>query len=384
MKKIPKILLSTLIILLSFTLGAFIVYRRYHPITLYISVVDEYGTPIRPIHNLQGTVFTKYTYTLPEIDGYTTQSSETITGLFPYRSKNIKINYKSQTSESNILNQVNSAKYVSAAYEMLNYEPTNDYQVDVMNENGGINRLRIMTSNNGIDWETLPTNYPNVAVRDPSIIKYKDTWYICYTNGLMSTTDFVNWEILDWPLSEKYEYQWAPEFFIDPVTNNYYVIMSNQEYGHDISSALNTYICNFDPETGIIDNEWQQITGPGIPENSLDAHIDYIDGNYYLWYKENFSKTLHLTISNNLFGGYESYESNVHEDSLISYEGQFTVPLDSNPDEVRLYVDPYIKEFTAYRGIYYLDSSDNMTNWTSPKPINTSFLARHFSVWENK
>lgn len=96
--------------------------------------------------------------------------------------------------------------------------------------------------------------------------------------------------------------------------------MSNQEVDKPYDSAFQLYICDFFPETGEIRNNWKKVTGPDLPNNMIDGHIDFIDGSYYLWYKDENTKMLKLAVSDDYLSGYKSYETDLHTNPLISYE----------------------------------------------------------------
>lgn len=362
--------------------GGAITWIMTKPVSITVEFVDQLKTPLFPNQTYTRTLLRGYSITPPERTGYrlAAASKSKLQGRFSIQHRNIVLQYE-PVGGATPLSQVNHAKYVGATFEVMNSKPDRDWQADPKQWNGGIDRLRIITSNDGIKWHTVNTNYPNLTVRDPSIIKYKDVWYICYTNGLLKTSDFQHWQQINWPLKkDTYSHQWAPEFFKDN-DNKYHIVMSNELKTSQYDTAFQSYISDFNPETGSIKSDWHRVTGPDLPDNMIDSHIDYHDGQYYLWFKDENRKELKLATSNNYQSGYKIKETKIQPNNVLSYEGQFTLPRADN--EVRLYIDVYIKETAMYKGVHYIDSSNNLQTWSDLKPIQADFLVRHFSIWQN-
>lgn len=102
-----------------------------------------------------------------------------------------------------IINSHPSYKYIMASHGLQGSTPQE--------------KLYIWTSDDGITWACLTGNYvysaPEYVVRDPSIIRYDNKYYVCYTNnnndniphnfvgtrfGVASSTDLIHWTHVAW------------------------------------------------------------------------------------------------------------------------------------------------------------------------------------------
>lgn len=132
------------------------------------------------------------------------------------------------------LAMVKHAKYIGVTFQPTTVPIANDTQKDpfILSRNyhgvqSGRDTLRILIGDSYNKYQVLSANYPAISVRDPSIMKNGKTYYIIYTRGLISTTDFMHWRQIGWPAipGNDYSQDWAPEFV---KTNNgkLYVVMS--------------------------------------------------------------------------------------------------------------------------------------------------------------
>jgi hypothetical protein len=231
-----------------------------------------------------------------------------------------------------------------------------------------------------------PQNLMN-AVRDPSIMKYNDMYYVVYTTnnlphhywgntfGVAFSDDLIRWEyITDVNVigAGSFTQTWAPEWFIDD-DNSVHVFV-----------ALDKSIYETHP-TNAEFTEWSipvfvQGNWGSSGTYMIDAFVIKIDGTYYLWYKGPVSPTYHnieYATSASLTSGYVVQGSGGWtnwNDGIGNIEGESLIKIDNNT--WRIYFDDYVDG-----GIYYSESSDNFLTWTPKKRITSeSFIPAHPTV----
>lgn len=225
-----------------------------------------------------------------------------------------------------------SYKYVMAAFKE---------RQDLWGTWGG--RLRMMLSNDGMTWRQLPTAYPDHQVRDPSILKIGDTYYIIFTTGLLRTTDFVHYDDMNWNWSWKlHNYCWAPEFFTDN-RGIVRVLYAGNPEGADDQWTMNLYVADFDPAVGPVEGTERQLTGDIISLSTIDGNLTYFNGKYHLFFDDNKTdgtSSLHYATATEMLGPYTTQPANINEDkNSYAFEG----PELFLSDELgpRLLLDPF-------------------------------------------
>lgn len=220
----------------------------------------------------------------------------------------------------------------------------------------------------------FPGNLMNI-VRDPSIMKFNDKYYVVYTTnnrplhykgntfGVASSNDLQNWEYITDVYCGSFSYTWAPEWFVDN-DNSIHVF---------ISLSFKIY------ETHPTNTEFTQWSAPvlvtgNFPNNRIDPFVVKIDNIYYMWYKDETKTMIEYATSNSLTNGYVVQESNDWAGWGKTKEGESMVKIDDNT--WRIYFDHYVDH-----GIYYSESSDNFQTWTPKKRISSeSFIPAHPTV----
>lgn len=385
MKKLGAILLLCLCLL-----GIYIFFSKESKIT--VKFVDENGTKLvvdsKTYKGKRGMLL------LPkklerEVPGYTPLKK-----LIFFKDKNqtLTLKFKSKYYEKEI-ESLKKAKYVGATFQPMTVEVKNGWQQDPYNtarvydgRKTGKDSLRILYSNDGINWKKLNVSYPRVNLRDPSIAKINGYWYIVYTKGLVRTKDFRKWEHLKWNHANEFvdKHEWAPEFVKDKF-GKWHVVMAGMS---KVTRNFQLYISSFNPQTGEIANDWRQITLSNAPDNAIDANIQYANGKYILFYKNEDLATnkIAMATSDNLFGPYDSEQQNIDlGQNHIGAEGPEAL---IGRKDITLYFDTY-----QFRG----DPSDNNNvyydglhftklingKWTDLSKVNSPILIRHFSIWRN-
>ncbi|MCE5340997.1 MAG: hypothetical protein LLF92_07705 [Planctomycetaceae bacterium] len=229
---------------------------------------------------------------------------------------------------------------------------------------------------------TNPINLMNV-VRDPSIMKLNNKYYVVYTTnnipyhyrgntfGVASSNDLQNWEYITDVYCGSFLYTWAPEWFVDE-DNSIHVFV-----------ALNYKIYEMHP----LNEEFTQWSTPvfvqgdwGTTTYMIDPFVIKIDGTYYLWYKGPKRLTyqnIEYGTSSSLTSGYTiqgSGDWTNWNDGIGNIEGESLVKIDDNT--WRIYFDDYVDG-----GIYYCESSDLFQTWTPRRLISSeSFIPAHPTV----
>lgn len=236
-------------------------------------------------------------------------------------------------------------------------------------------------SDNLVSWEVITRLKQLEGLRDGFLIKIENRYYIIGTGAFYVTTDFYNFEKLDYLKGDpSYKSLWAPEIFKD-LDGKYHIVYCA---GDANSGILNDYIADFDPQTNKITNEGQAITfGDGAIDNSyrIDPDICLIDGVYYLTIGGNY-----IFSSNNYLGPYQKFPVNFaptpqkysnHSSGIAGWLEGPNMFVDGN--SVRLFADQ-----TEGNGLVFRSSTiDDMFNWADTEKTRATFKMRHGSIFVN-
>lgn len=285
------------------------------------------------------------------------------------------------SSDKQALTKISNAKYVAAGFQAFG------------NNNNERDYLRVLTSNDGINFRRLGIAYPPQSVRDPDIVHIGNKWFIAYTDGLIWTSNFKNWHRGIWNIDFKtYSSVWAPNFFKDATGWHVAVAMLNrikQEEGFTI------HVFNFDPTTKSIGSETGILKLP--EKNAIDPKVLFLNGNYSVWYKGETDKKLYLATSPNLNSNFNSVPTTINDfqinKKLITASNKennqvgwyFEAPelVKLSADRARLYFDTYDYSSAAnshYHGMYFSNFEYQTKKWTLPAKVKSDFKIRHFSV----
>lgn len=235
--------------------------------------------------------------------------------------------------------------------------------------------LRIATSADGLTWSPPgPVNYPGpYEVRDPSITRWRDRWYVAHTDGAYSTVavsdDLINWTLLRFlnvvampNPPDGTAYNWAPEWFLDA------------DGPHLIISGTSAGLSNFDLyETHPLDGSnlggaWSPAVkltaaaASGLPHNVIDASIVKTGATYNLFYKNETTKFIELATATALTGPY----TRIVADNAFGFGADVEAPqIVALPDgRWRLYMDRYMEG-----GKSYFSESATLNGGWSPRAL---------------
>jgi hypothetical protein len=367
-------------------IGFLLMYWSGKRSAITVHFVDQNGTLLK--------VKDKTYYSKPYLLLSTSTLEKEVPGYTPlkkfifFNKSNRKISLKFKAKDfTKEVRSFKRAKYVAATFQPMKASIHHGFQLDPFNtartyegNKTGKDSLRLIYSNDGVNWKKMNISYPKLNVRDPSIRKINGYWYIVYTKGLIRTKNFKHWEKIPWKHSKIFvnHLEWAPEFFRDK-TGNYHIIMAaNSVNTHN----FHLYVSDFNEKTGHITNNWQAIKGKDLPVNMIDGNLTYYHGKYILFYKnEDVARNkLTMAVSRNYLGPYHSKTLKVNLGSYVSAEG---LEAQFYKNKIRLYVDPYKVNKAGesmYNGVHFTEERIGSNNWTKLRPINAPFIVRHFGI----
>lgn len=272
-----------------------------------------------------------------------------------------------ESSLAAMANQTNKINYMDYRY----ISTTFDYNTM---------KLVVMFSDDGIDWKilnALGSYAPSTeTLRDPSILKIGDIFYIIHTKidwrngnyiGLVTTKDFITYTQMPDVVLGTFDKIWAPEFFKDDDGKIYIVFTGCKDaiYRPWIVEVTNNFT-TFSLAT--------MLSGTTMyAGNLIDFHIKKYNGLYYIAYKQEDAKYIEIMKSTDLKTNYVGYRYGDFAGFGAGLEGPFLIKIDSG---WRIYV----QNFTTFV-MYYSECSNDFNNWSVLKPINTQgFIASHLSI----
>jgi len=263
-------------------------------------------------------------------------------------------------------------RYIGASFQVLN-AGLGRYEQNYNHVASEMDRMRLLLSNDGLHWDRLAINYPNIAVRDPNIIKIGERWWIVYTAGLMWTTDFQKWhQVINSGINPNGQFQkvWAPEIY-RAADGSYHVVSANSTDG----TTFQLYSYGFNAQTGAMTDP-QPINVAGNFPNLIDPHIVYQHGIYELWAKDEQRHQLVRAVSADgmTFTGTQSVALPIRSGQVP--EGP--TELDRGKQQL-VYFDLYNQHETFY-GVQAVVFKDNRAS-SKCVSLKADFLVRHFSVF---
>lgn len=245
--------------------------------------------------------------------------------------------------------------------------------------------LRIVESDDATDFSILPIP-TNWEIRDPSIVNISGTWYVAYTGvvggfGILSSTDLVNWSTYaSIVVPGTFLFSAAPEWFIDS-DGSIHIIFCGSTTSSTLDGTSDQQIWETHPSTsGVLNGSWStpahlygNTVAMGSPDRFIDPCIRIRDSAYDLVFKnqDSFNNPLiQYTTATALLGTYGT-SSTIFTSSTPTnlWEGPCILQIGTN---WFLYVDNYMDN-TAHNGaIYYLESTNDWSTWSSPATITSA------------
>lgn len=237
-------------------------------------------------------------------------------------------------------------------------------------------------SNDLINWKFVSYFDKDLGnLRDASVKKIDDTYYIVGTWAEYKTKDFFTFESMPFKLASGYTEMWAPEIFIDADNQPHVVYcVSKDEQG-----TFSLKMADMDRQ-GNVSNPEQTVTfTDGEPDNlwCIDPDVYYQDGWYYLTTAGNY-----IYRSQNYLGPYSRYIVNFtptpqrYGRQWSGLSGWVEGPqMFRDGDSVRLFADQ-----TCGNGLVYRSAdADDLTDWTQLAFTNgPGWHLRHGCVMVNE
>ncbi|MGN0522032.1 MAG: glycoside hydrolase family 43 protein [Eubacterium sp.] len=250
-------------------------------------------------------------------------------------------------------------------------------------------------SKDGYNFTPLNNNKPCIiqtmgkkCMRDPFIFKGEDAYYIIATDmrssdGWNSNSSMVCWkseDLINWNDEHiidmtRYEQTasadrvWAPEVYFDSQRGEYMIYWSNHNAEGDDKSTVIWYAYSKDLKT--LSTNPSVLYRPANGLDAIDADIIFKDGKYYMYYKDEYNKTVCLVTSDCLTGPYSDIKKVAC--TPLHVEGNCSYPL-YGTDKYIMIMDKYVD------GGYFMQESENMTDFKEVKRFSLDFSPRHGSI----
>ena len=300
---------------------------------------------------------------------------------------------------------------IASAFEA--YDPDTPRFVLSTFRNADQTKLYIATSFDGRNYEPVTgqsvyTVTDGTGLRDPSIIRHRGIWYICYTSGpfgglgradyfrIISSPDLLSWtHVKDVSMASvpHTRYTWAPEWFVDEdeslhvlvsvshwPTNEHEIYeihpLQSENLGGDWSlpirlhgQAFPEFVRTFSPL--VTQNDAQRI-------GAYDAYVMRIGGVYHLWYFNRSTSSLAHATAPTLTGPYTPTATRNLYGTGSWKEGQTMTHLGGSAWRFT-YADAISST------LFYVESADDWLTWTAPQMLRTSsgYVFNHGTVTYN-
>lgn len=255
-------------------------------------------------------------------------------------------------------------------------------------------RVCFAVSEDGYHFKPLNNNKPVIVqktgtkcCRDPFILrdinggfyiiatdmKCTDGW--CSNHGVVSwrSEDLIRWtdetavDFHIYPETADADKIWAPEAVYDKNRGEYFVYYSAYNAGSSLPLSIwYSYTNDFKSYTNP-----KPLFSPKNGLDAIDADITEKDGKYYMYYKDEYNKTICVVTADRLAGEYLEPENNK------------VALTDKNVEGCCMYKvgDDYILIMDMYSdGRYLMQKTRDMFNFELVKDYDLSFNPRHGSV----
>jgi|GEM_PF-3560848 len=263
-------------------------------------------------------------------------------------------------------------------------------------------KLYITASFDGRKFSTLTGAHVYTAplpdtLRDPSIIRLPDAWYICHTAGnfgnvtyftVLRSTDLINWtKVTDVSTASipNTRFTWAPEWFQDEDGSVHIIVgvsyWMSREFAmfaiHPTNASLTTWSA---PQrlTGSAFPTFIHNPNPDTPQyvGAYDAHIIKRSGEYYITYFDVNTSYIFCAKSPALTGPYTPFKTGNWQ-GIGSYKEGGTMVSLGGPSWRFYYAD------AIFSKMYYIESGDNWVTWSPATLLDSTIVFNHGTVVYN-
>ncbi|MBQ6251850.1 family 43 glycosylhydrolase [Ruminococcus sp.] len=256
-------------------------------------------------------------------------------------------------------------------------------------------RLSYAVSTDGYNFKALnggravwQSSVGTECLRDPYIFKGEDGLYYLLATDMKSSlgwnsnrnllsaksTDLVHWfdetsiEIANkYPLMQGADRAWAPQAIYDPEKESYMLYFAARVPNRD-NRTIMYYAYSKDMKK--LDTDPQLLFAPKNGNDAIDSDIIFVDGKYYMYYKNETNKRIYLATADHASGPYTEIKQ-VSEGNL-GVEGPNIYKLIGQ--------DKWLMMSDAYGdGYYVMQETRDLTNFTtlSRSSYSFNFTPRH-------
>lgn len=329
--------------------------------------VDQNNTLINTPAKLNGKFLHRTRYNI-NIDGYQllNNGEKSDISSFPLYNRNLTLRYKSVVKPKNILKKIKHSQFVQSNHQTLSNTPVNGTQIDDVNYSGKkIDRLRIETSSDGINWSTLPLDYPNKQIRDPSVYINNSNLFVMYSGGMLYTDDFKNWHPIDLVGADGTRNYWSPTIFKTKNNKKRILITQNNK----------TFYGSFKFNKNKIKPNYKELSVLG-EENLQQVHIRWVNNKYLLTAISDNGDPI-IATSNSLDQIFIKTQTNL----LVKNRIYSSPQLIKVGKEMRLYFSMSDKKYRLGSGSYYMVASNKkLTKWGTVVKNNVNHVVHTFDI----
>ncbi|USS85087.1 family 43 glycosylhydrolase [Fructilactobacillus myrtifloralis] len=223
----------------------------------------------------------------------------------------------------------------------------------------------ICISDDGLNWRTVAKLPQLGGLRDHSVTRYKDSFYIVGTLAIYRTKDFSHFEQLAAPFyNNNLDSKWAPDLFQDKFGGYHVVLTATRKHADMGEGHRMVFIFDLDLDKGVFTNQWQRVAIDC--GNDIDASIQYFQGKYYC-----FMSHGHVYVSDHYWGPYTHCNTNLPEtfNGKIGYEEGPQVLMTNDRPLLftdKLHTDPskgWNQSYVVRRSV------DGLTKWSDEQEL---------------
>lgn len=258
-------------------------------------------------------------------------------------------------------------------------------------------RICMAVSKDGYHFKPLNSNKPiikqtkgTLCMRDPFVVRDKECFYIvatdmkssdgwCSNHGVISwkSNDLINWydetavDFHDFEETKTTDKTWAPEAIWDEDANAFMVYYSIRNEGvDDASSIWYSHTKDFKTYTAP-----KRLFAPSSKLDAIDADIIKKGDKYYMYYKDEYNKTICGVYADKLTGPYIEYDNNVVACTDRNAEGNCIYKIAGT--------DTYVMIMDMYSdGEYFMQQTEDMIHFkpVAKEDFTMNFSPRHGSM----
>ncbi|KAI0181185.1 glycoside hydrolase family 43 protein [Hypoxylon sp. FL1284] len=283
--------------------------------------------------------------------------------------------FKEEPRESDVAPRGDVKRYVFATFTSKNEKKPNE-----------VSWLHIYTSDDGVKFSEYAMNAykpKNGVIRDPSIIKNGDTYYVAHTTSwdgdnfaVIKSKDLKNWELLSTVNTgvKNTEKTWAPEWFKDPADGKMFIYVSiktkDDPFAPYIFTANNGMGSFGAGEKLDVYNH-----GKGVHQAHIDMMVvhkaDDKDTPYHGFMKNEDEKHIEHLTSKTAKGKWNYVQTN-NDLGFGKKEGPSVTTLPSGK---------WIMWMDNYHGNFYYSTSGDLEHWSKPETMpDHNKVFRHGTV----